>query len=157
MRTWRRFAIASTSLLWLAACKSGGGERFVVRGSEVVRDGRTGLEWTRRDGGAGLDWPAAEAHCRSLAIEGAGGWRLPMIEELRSLYGEKTKTPCGDDEGCAIDPVFTLTSPWVWSATAPGTGTRTYLDFRFGTQLSPTITPRLLRRVLCVRTAGVRG
>ena len=149
----RTFRSWSAALLWLTACSSAG-ERFVAVGDGVVRDARTGLEWTRRDDGAGLDWNRAEAYCQRLAIE-AGRWRLPAIEELRSLYLATTKSPCGDAM-CGIDPAFTLTSPYVWSATAQDATVpalaRTYLDFQFGTELSPTITPRLVRRVLCVRT-----
>ena len=121
-------------------------------GDEVARDTRTGLEWTRHDDGQGLDGYKAEAYCRALVIGDSAGWRLPGVEELRSLYGATPKSACGDAM-CAIDRVFTLTSPYVWSATTPDPTSRTYLDFQFGTQLSPGITPRLLRRVLCVRTS----
>jgi hypothetical protein len=146
--------IVLTSLLWAWACTSDdGGGRFRVLGEAVTRDAQTGLEWTRRDDGAGLDWHKAEAYCRSLSVDDAGGWRLPTIDELRSLYGASPKVPCGDAM-CAIDPVFTLSSPYVWSATEFGVSARTYLDFKFGTQLSPTITPRLVRGVLCVRPSA---
>jgi len=150
-----------TWLLWAAACTSRGGDapagpRFVVLGAAVARDARTGLEWTRHDDGVGLDWHKADAYCQSLTIDDARGWRLPDIEELRRLYDPTTRIPCGDAT-CAIDPVFTLTSPYVWSATAQGQNARTYLDFQFGTQLTPTILPRLVRRVLCVRTFSIPG
>jgi uncharacterized protein DUF1566 len=145
--------------VWAAACSSpasdgSGNERFVVLGAEVARDARTGLEWTRHDDGAGLDWQTAEAYCRSLSIAGAVGWRLPAIEELRLLYGAPGRIPCGAAT-CAVDPVFTLGSPYVWSATARGPNARTYLDFQYGTELSPGISPHLVRRVLCVRSSAV--
>jgi hypothetical protein len=146
--------IVATSLLWATACTPPEGDapapRFVALGDAVARDARTGLEWSRRDGGA-LAWHAAETHCRSLAVDDAGGWRLPAIEELRGLYDEGARVPCGDAT-CAIAPVFALTTPYVWSATAEqGPNARTYLDFRFGTELTPSIGPRLVRSVLCVR------
>ncbi len=152
--------ILSTVLLWAVACTSPAGDAaakapFVVMGDAVVRDARTGLEWTRHDDGVGLGWYEADAYCQGLAIDDAGRWRLPGIEELRSLYGVATRVPCGDAM-CAIDPAFSLTGPFVWSATADGTA-RTYLDFRYGTELSPSLTPRLVRRVLCVRTSAVPG
>jgi hypothetical protein len=142
--------IAFAWLLWLGGCTSDG--RFVAVGDTVVRDARTGLEWTRRDdGGGGLEWHAADAYCRSLPVDAGRSWRLPAIEELRGLYGGPASTPCGD-ETCAIDPAFTLKSPYVWTASAPfGPNARTYLDFRFGTELTPSLSPRLLRSVLCVR------
>jgi hypothetical protein len=151
--------ILALSLSWAAACSgvndTQAGRRFVVLGTAVVRDARTGLEWTRHDDGGGLDWQQADAYCRALSIDDAGGWRMPGIEELRALYGKTTRIPCGDAT-CAIDPAFTLTSPYVWSATAIGSEARTYLDFQYGTELSPTITPRLVRRVLCVRAPSSR-
>jgi hypothetical protein len=156
MHTRRGVCLLLMSLLCATACTSRGGDavadpRFVVLNAGVVHDARTGLEWTRHDDGAGLDWHGAEAYCQSLSIDDAKGWRLPSIEELGGLYGAITQMPCGDAK-CAIDPAFALTSPYVWSATAPNPNARTYLDFRFGTRLSPSISPRLVRRVLCVRT-----
>jgi hypothetical protein len=147
--------VIATSLLCAVACTSHDGDapasRFVVVGTAVARDTQTGLEWTRDDDGRSLDWHAADAHCRGLAIGDLRGWRLPTIEELRPLHGAPTKIPCGDAM-CAIDPTFRLTSPYVWTSSAPqGEGARTYLDFKFGNQLTPTINPRLLRSVLCVR------
>jgi hypothetical protein len=143
-------------LLWVAGCTPGGEDaRFVPLGDAVVRDVRTGLEWVRRDDGVGRDWDGADAYCRSLSIGEMQGWRLPAIDELRGLYGTADRIPCGEAT-CAIDPAFGLTSPYVWSATAPGANARTYLDFQFGTELSPSITPRLVRRALCVRTPPAR-
>jgi formylglycine-generating enzyme required for sulfatase activity len=158
MHARRTVWILMTSLLWAVACTSPAGDapagtRFVLHGTAAVRDSRTGLEWTRHDDGVGLDWYKAEAYCRALSTGDAGHWRLPAIEELRTLYGATARVPCGDAT-CAIDPAFTLTSPYVWSATAPGGVARTYLDFQFGTELSPTIAPHLVRRVLCVRAAA---
>lgn len=151
----RSIALVLSSLLWMAASASCGrdvatGSRFQVLGAAVVRDTATGLEWTRHDDGVGLDWFKAEAYCRSLSTDGGRGWRLPTIEELAGLHDARLRTPCGDTT-CGIDPVFTLTSPYVWSATAPGEGARTYLDFQYGTRLSPSIRPILVRRVLCIR------
>ena len=140
-----------------SACTSSAGDahrRFVVRSDDVVRDVRTGLEWTRHDDGAGLDWNAADAYCRQRGVDG-GGWRLPEVDELYPLYDRAIDTPCGTVT-CHVDPVFTLTSPYVWTATAMGEVARTYVDMQYGTRLSPTITPRLLRRVLCVRPPSGR-
>lgn len=128
--------------------------RFVVRSDAVVRDVGTGLEWTRHDDGAGLEWHAADAYCRQLGADG-GGWRLPGVEELFALYDKAMNTPCGTVT-CHVDSAFTLTSPYVWTETAMGEGARTYVDMQYGTRLSPTITPRLLRRVLCVRSPSGR-
>jgi hypothetical protein len=128
------------------------GARFVAQGETIVRDPRAGIEWTRQDDGVGRDWNAAEAYCRVLTLAGAG-WRLPTIEELRTLHVPSAHTACGDVT-CRVDPAFRLTSPYVWTSSGQGTTARTYVDFQFGTELTPSIGPRLLRRVLCVRPVG---
>jgi uncharacterized protein DUF1566 len=145
-------AFVAAALLAAVACAS---PRFVASSDAVVRDSRTGLEWTRRDDGHGLDWHAAEAYCRGLDLDG-GGWRLPEIDELHALYGATARRPCGDAQ-CAVDAAFTLTSPWVWSATVRDATTRGYLDFQSGNRFFPGITPQLLRRVLCVRARHGAG
>ena len=103
-----------------------------------------------------VEWHKADAYCRDLSVDTDGGWRLPDVEELRGLYAGPPRTACGD-KVCGIDPIFTLTSPWVWTATSPDAASRTYLDFQSGSRLSPTITPQLLRRVLCVRPTPARS
>ena len=143
-------------VLLAAACSSPAvdphGARFVPISEAIVQDVGAGLEWTRRDDGVGRDWHAAEAYCRVLTL-GGSGWRLPTVEELRALRVASARTPCGDVT-CGIDPVFGITNPYVWTSTAQGDTARTYVDFQFGTELTPSIGPRLLRRVLCVRTVG---
>ena len=142
-------------VLLAAACSSPAvapqGARFVPSSEAIVGEVGAGLEWTRRDDGVGRDWHAAEAYCRVLTL-GGSGWRLPTVEELRSLRVASARTPCGDVT-CGIDPAFGITSPYVWTSSGQGDTARTYLDFQFGTELTPSISPRLLRRVLCVRTA----
>src|SRR5262245_38167962 len=150
----RAVCIVTASLVWIAACGSSGTSadaRYVVLGSSVVRDAQTGLEWTRRDDAGDLDWYKADAYCRELRLDGGAAWRLPRIDELRTLYGMRPPTRCGEAMG-AISTVFDLGGPYVWSGTEAGAGARTYLDFQFGTELSPTIAPHLVRRVLCVRS-----
>ena len=156
-----RSSIAALSLVVLVACRGGddsagvgapaaGSDRFVVAGDAVVRDQRTGLDWTNRDYDRALPWDEAERHCGGLALGGSADWRLPEVEELRALYDERFTEPCGE-RSCRLDPAIRLRDPYVWTATARGPGTRFYVDFAFGNSLSPGIGPRLVRRVLCVR------
>jgi len=150
-------AVLLTAVLGLAACAppDGGaptGARFVTQGEAILRDAAGGIEWTRQDDGVGRDWNAAEAYCRVLTLAGTG-WRLPTVDELRTMQVPSARTPCGDVM-CRIDPAFRLTSPYVWTSSGQGETARTYLDFQFGTELTPSIGPRLLRRVLCVRPVG---
>jgi len=52
--------------------------------SGVVRDAVLKLAWQRGSSPALLQQSEAEAYCRKLNLGGAG-WRLPTIDELRSL------------------------------------------------------------------------
>ena len=56
--------------------------------------------------------------------------------------------------GLPLDPAIRLGGPYVWSATSRGAGTRFYFDATYGTSFSPGITPKLVRRVVCVRDAA---
>jgi hypothetical protein len=125
--------------------------RFTALDAAVVRDARTGLEWTRRDHAEPLHWTAADQHCRALVAGERRGWRLPEVQELEALYDPGIATPCGGRSPCHLDPAIRLASPYVWSGTARGEGARFYFDFAYGNAFSPGIGPTLVRQVLCVR------
>jgi len=129
--------------------------RFLAVGEVSVLDSRTGLEWTRRDAGRPRDWTAAHRLCNGLETAGSRDWRLPEIEELRTLYDERSESSCGADT-CRVDHAFDLGGPFLWSATASGPKRRFYIDLRFGSKLAPLIRPALTRRVMCVRTSPER-
>ena len=74
--------------------------------SAIYYDQNTGLEWL-----AGPDkptnWFDAKKWVESLADLAGGGWRMPTMEELKTLYQKREK--------CNIKPVFKTTGCWVWS------------------------------------------
>jgi Protein of unknown function (DUF1566) len=51
---------------------------------QVYVDSATQLEWQQNPVGGPLDFASAITHCNQLELQG-GGWRLPTIEELRTL------------------------------------------------------------------------
>ena len=126
--------------------------RFVALDADVTRDTTTGLEWARRDHERALAWDEADRHCRERP---GGPWRLPELAEMETLYDPARDEPCGERR-CRVDPAIVLGGPYVWTATARGVGTRFYFDVAYGNALSPTVTPELVRRVLCVR-GGAAG
>lgn len=127
-------------------------ERFVEPSDGIVRDGRTGLEWTSRDRARDVTWSQADRYCRELALGNRSGWRLPEIGELEGLYDERLEQPCGT-RTCHLDPAVRLTNPYVWSATQRDSR-RFYFNFQFGSSLAPLIKPGVVRRALCVRRFG---
>jgi hypothetical protein len=54
----------------------------------AVRDNETGLVWSRRVGPSGSfsDWASMALECEFHAVGGRNGWRLPLYEELASLF-----------------------------------------------------------------------
>jgi len=68
---------------------------YIAYARGVVRDTKTGLEWV-----AGPDkdtnWDVAKRYVENLTVAG-GGWRMPTIEELETLYeggrGSRNMTP----------------------------------------------------------------
>ncbi len=74
--------------------------------SAIYYDKNTGLEWL-----AGPDkptnWYDAKKWVESLAAVAGGGWRMPTMAELKTLYQKREK--------CNIKPVLKTTGCWVWS------------------------------------------
>jgi hypothetical protein len=126
--------------------------RFAPQAPGTVVDVETGLVWTSENSSRDLPWPEANTYCRTLNIGGADDWRLPTIQELHGLYDENAEQPCGD-RVCGLAPSINIDTRYVWSSSTRGGASRFYLDFGFGTQLSPLIRPTLVRRVLCARGA----
>ena len=86
------FLIFSFSLLFMhtTALTSG---RFNDNGNGTITDTKTGLIW-QQDGkiSGKLRWNDAWAYCKKLLLAGYSDWRLPKIDELKSLLNIKVGT-----------------------------------------------------------------
>lgn len=51
----------------------------------IVSDSATGLEWQDSEVGALLSWQSAINRCETLVLGGHSDWRLPNINELKSI------------------------------------------------------------------------
>ena len=95
-------------------------DRFLPLTNGIVKDTRTGLEWI-----AGPDkdtnWVQAILWVKDLNFD-SGGWRMPSIDELESLYlpitGKRNMTPH-----------LKTTGWWVWSGETEGPNQAKYYDF----------------------------
>jgi hypothetical protein len=97
---------------------------FVDNGDGTVTDTQTGLMWSKTSSPGDLTWQDAEAYCKVPAIAEYKytDWRMPTIEELKTLYRKDSKgfeTDCG--RKARVDPIFELTCTWIWSADLPPT------------------------------------
>lgn len=61
-------------------------DRFVNNGNGTVTDTQTGLMWADKDNGSNINWSNAKSYCEGYSGGGKSGWRMPTIEDLRSLY-----------------------------------------------------------------------
>ena len=80
--------------------------RFTKAADGVITDQTTGLEWyvgLKRDN----NWHQAKAWVENLTVA-RGGWRLPTIPELKTLYQKGASRN-------HMDPIFQAPGVWAWS------------------------------------------
>ncbi|MBF0396726.1 MAG: caspase family protein [Desulfobacterales bacterium] len=98
--------------------------RFFQKGNGVVLDKLTDLEWIACPKGNSCLRDLAQMYISHLDIQG-GGWRMPTVEELASLYqkgvGQKN-----------INPYINLQGFEVWSIEITNDGRPFYFDFLQG-------------------------
>jgi len=102
---------------------------FTRADTGIVTDSQTGLEWQDNTIPSTLYETDAISYCNGLDLEGTG-WRLPNINELKSLIVDTQFAP-------SIDAVFenTATDTFYWSSTSSKVTTREkwYVHFSNGT------------------------
>lgn len=114
-------------------------KRFVDNG-DTVTDTVNGLEWqkatmdiTENGTADAMNWKDALAAAENLTLAGKSDWRLPNINELRSLVDYSQYSP-------AIDPIFadTTKSSNYWSSTSDVYYTGRAGDVNFSTGYDDT-------------------
>lgn len=85
--------------------------RYSDNGDGAVADTNTGLIWQKSDDGVMRDWDAAGQYCADLDLGGHNDWRLPRIDELKTIVDFSRRPP-------TIDPVFDVRtdSDFYWSS-----------------------------------------
>jgi hypothetical protein len=126
----------------------------------ILRDTRTKLEWLQEDNGDDIDWNVAKSYCEGKHH----GWRLPTLQELKSIYDDRERgVPCGQAV-CKVSSRFHLTAAWFWSATQVGQDSSDGIELAWGVLLANGAQTQTVRdasfgsRVLCTRAAsGAHG
>jgi hypothetical protein len=126
---------------------------FEMTSDGLLRDRRSGLQWTPRDMGADTGWHEAKEYCATLHM------RLPTVREMQTIYGGENEAgvPCGDDLfPCKVPKQFKLSGDPFWTG-----DTRGLIGFdaiQFSLQRGDTYPQSLgtQRRVLCVRASPGR-
>jgi hypothetical protein len=106
---------------------------LVAESDGVVLDTNTGLEWEQNPISTNLSLPQAKTYASGLTLDiVGGGWRLPSITELQTLYSEVnalggcTSGNCSGNQG-----PFTNIQADYWSTTETNPGVTADL-FSFG-------------------------
>ena len=100
-------------IIWLGLlifCHAANAE-LVVNGDGTVTDTETGLMWQQDEAGY-MNWEESLAYCENLKLAGYDDWRLPNINELRSLVDYSTYNPTIDTYAFP-----NATSSYYWSST----------------------------------------
>jgi len=84
-------------------------EKLAKEKRETFVDSQTGLMWQDDSYMPERDWEGAKNYCNSLEYAGYSDWRLPNIEELKSII-DKSNTP-------AIITGFENVASYYWSST----------------------------------------
>ena len=99
------------------------GKRFIDNGDGTVTDHQFGVMWATTDNQGNINWKQADRWVRytfPYTLETQyDNWRLPTLEELKSLY-RKDEDYEGYDTDCGqrvkIVPQIKLSCGWVWSS-----------------------------------------
>lgn len=98
-------------------------DRFTDNGDGTVTDRQLGVMWGKTDNQGDIDWHQADKWVKytfPYTLETFyDDWRLPTLEELRSLFVEDKsfrgyETDCGKQ--VRIEPVINLSCGWVWTS-----------------------------------------
>jgi hypothetical protein len=139
-----------------SAARNPGNLGFVDLGGGILKDTKTGLEWTQSDNGRDIDWNGARNHC---AARG-GSWRLPSVAELQAIYDANVPSPkvCWHhivaSYTCKVSPLFNLTGPGYWSDEASGSANAFGVSLAYGNRLFSLVGNADGYRTLCVRRPG---
>jgi hypothetical protein len=106
----------------LSAQESAEKSKFIAHDNGIVSDSKTGLEWYPGPDKP-TNWYDAKKWVDSLTTFSGGGWRMPTIKELRTLYQRREK--------CNIVPFLKTSGCWVWSGETKGSSLAWGYDYQY--------------------------
>lgn len=116
------------------------------RATGIYLDGKTGLVWAARDNGMDIDWRRAQKYCANLALADFHDWRLPTLEELRTIM-----QPLSFGKVYAIPDEIELTACCPWSASKKDEVAAWNFNFKFKKPFAGSMTHTYDLRALCVK------
>ena len=110
--------------------------RFIAYNNGTVLDTKTNLVWASTDAGVSHQYhPDAANYCEQYRGGGHTDWRIPTIDELKSLYNRKLK----NQNGYHITKFIDVGNDYVW-ADQNSWGGEAVFNFRLGSS-SPVRSP----------------
>jgi hypothetical protein len=99
---------------------------------KVVYDKATGLMWQQSGSNSYMSFGAAKKYIvklNSKNFAGYNNWRLPTLEEAKSLLEPKRN----ETNNLYIDPIFNKMQEWIWTSDQYSAWSGCVVDFRSGT------------------------
>lgn len=92
-------------------------DHYIAYDNDTVLDTKTGLMWPAKDNGVYIYWNDANRYCETYNRGGYSDWRMPTIEELKSLYDKNREgyKPSVHFSKVYLTPLIQLTFCWVWA------------------------------------------
>jgi len=103
---------------------------FKDNGDGTITDHATGLMWQKSGSDERLTYQDAKAYVdglKSKKFAGHSDWRLPTVDELKSLL-----MPERQSNGLYINPIFDKTQRWCWTSDNCASGGAWYVNFDIG-------------------------
>ncbi len=82
-----------------------------IKTGDVVKDTVSKLEWQDNEIGSQTTWQGAIDRCEELVLDGHNDWRLPNINELKSLIDRSKSNPA------IVEGFKNTSSDYYWSST----------------------------------------
>jgi hypothetical protein len=100
-------------------------DRFQISG-DVIKDFRTELMWQRESSYNTMNWSRAKNYCQNLSLAGYRDWRLPHIDELKSIVNYERYNPA------TFNGFKLKTTDWHWTITKYNSSRSRILGFYNG-------------------------
>ena len=99
--------------------------RYIDNGDGTVTDKRTELMWTQKDSyadlGKCLNWYKSKKYVSKLRTGGYNDWRIPTVEELKTIFEQSKSNKNYRGSPSRIDPIFASRGAWwYWSSDTVG-------------------------------------
>lgn len=88
---------------------------YTDNGNGTITASATGLMWQKQDDEATRTWDSAKTYCAGLAAGGYAGWRLPTIDELKTIIDTSFGLPTIN--ATYFPNTKSSWSSWYWSST----------------------------------------